>query len=138
MDAPELSQAGGHRARSQMIQLAGGREVTVLPVALDVYGRTVARVMLGTTDLSERMVLDGFAVATRRWCSDYVEAEEMARDTRQGLWGRDTINGIGDPAIHRRTRAYPADATPRPERAPRPSGKGRGVLLAFPFGGRRR
>jgi len=153
VDAPELSQAGGRRARAHMIRLAAGREVAVLPVARDVYGRTVARVMLGPTDLAERMVLDGFAIATRRWCRDYVEAEEMARDTRQGLWLRDTIGGIGDPAIHRREAqgdggpdgardggrdggrdgAGRADAAPVPERAAqdcaRAGGRRRGVVI---------
>lgn len=139
MDAPELSQAGGYKARSHMIRLAGGREVDVLPCAIDCYGRTVARVMVDRIDLSERMVLDGFAVAMRRWHQDYVEAEEMARDNRQGLWRRDPVNGIGDPALHRGTRDDRGTApSPPPGRTAKARPERNGVVIAVPFGKRRR
>lgn len=142
MDAPELSQTGGYKARSHMIRLAGGREVEVLPCAIDCYGRTVARVMLGQIDVSERMVLDGFAVAMRRWHQDYVEAEEMSRDNRQGLWRRDPVNGIGDPAVHRRVEKATAGGAaarivPEGDRQP-DRGPGRGTILAFRGAARRR
>ena len=85
-----------------MIGLAGGREVAVEPVAVDCYGRIVARVWLGETDLSERMVRDGFARGISDWCTDYSAAEFEARRQRRGLWA--TV-GIADPAAHRRWKA---------------------------------
>ena len=47
IDAPELTQRGGWKARGALIGLAGGHEVAVEPVDLDCYGRIVARVWLG-------------------------------------------------------------------------------------------
>ncbi len=102
IDAPELSQYGGYKARSHLIRLAGGRQVRVHPVDIDCYGRIVARVWCGDIDLSDRMVRDGYAVAMSRWNSDYDAAEFQARRQQFGLWRGDPVLGIGDPAAHRR------------------------------------
>ena len=105
MDAPELSQRGGYKARAHLIRLAGGREVSVAPVDVDCYGRIVARVRCGESDLSKRMVEDGFARAMTDWHLDYALAEWRARRKRRGLWVDDPKGGIGDPAAHRRAEA---------------------------------
>ena len=105
MDAPEMSQAGGSRAKSHLIRLAGGRQVTVQPVDVDCYGRIVARVSCDGVDLSERMVADGFARAMTAWHLDYAGTEFRARRERRGLWADDPAAGIGDPAAHRRAEA---------------------------------
>ncbi len=101
MDAPEMSQAGGARAKSHLIGLAGGRQVSVQPVDVDCYGRIVARVRCGDVDLSRQMVADGFARAMTDWHLDYAVAEWRARRARRGLWAGEA-GGIGDPAAHRR------------------------------------
>jgi endonuclease YncB( thermonuclease family) len=113
MDAPELSQRGGYKARAHLIRIAGGKTVRVVPMATDRYGRIVARVWLGETDLSARMVRDGFAVAMRRWHADYVEAESQARRDRAGLWADDPVQGISVPAAHRRRNPRRDAATRR-------------------------
>jgi endonuclease YncB( thermonuclease family) len=105
IDAPELTQHGGWKARSHMIGLAGGREVAVEPIDVDCYGRIVARIWLGKADLAERMVHDGFARGVSDWCADYSAAEFDARRNRRGLWA--TV-GIADPAAHRRWKAQTA------------------------------
>ena len=105
IDAPELSQRGGYKARAHLIRLAGGREVSVSPVDVDCYGRIVARVRCGETDLSRRMVEDGFARAMTAWHLDYTLSERRARRRRRGLWSDDPNGGIGDPAAHRRATA---------------------------------
>ena len=105
MDAPELAQGGGFKARSQLIGLAGGRQVSVQPVDVDCYGRIVARVRCEGVDLSERMVHDGFARAMTQWHLDYAIAEWRARRGRRGLWADDAKGGIGDPAAFRRAQA---------------------------------
>ena len=56
MDAPELDQYGGYKAKSHLIRLAGGRQVSVQPVDVDCYGRIVAVVRCGEVDLSRQMV----------------------------------------------------------------------------------
>jgi endonuclease YncB( thermonuclease family) len=105
MDAPELSQDGGLKAKSHLIRLAGGEDVRVEPHAVDCYDRIVARVWLGDTDLSEAMVRGGFAIANSRWHNDYDSAELDARRARRGLWADDPFDGIRDPAAHRRRMA---------------------------------
>ena len=114
MDAPEMSQTGGDRAKSRLIWLAGGRVVRIEPMDLDCYGRTVARVWLGEIDLSEKMVRDGFAIATSKWNKDYDSAELDARRRRRGLWTNRPDAGIDDPAAHRwKTRERPLPPSPR-------------------------
>ncbi len=110
MDAPELSQYGGKKARSHLIRLAGGRLVRVEPVVTDCYGRIVAKVWMEEIDLSDRIVRDGFAVATSTWNSDYNSAELEARRYRRGLWADNPDRGISDPAAHRRWKALEEDS----------------------------
>jgi endonuclease YncB( thermonuclease family) len=105
IDAPELTQRGGWKARSHLIGLAGGREVSVEPMDVDRYGRIVARVRLGGVDLSERMVRDGFARGVTDFCALYGEAELDARRRMRGLWSQ---SGIADPAAHRRAKTSAA------------------------------
>jgi len=105
IDAPELSQYGGYKARSHLIRLIGGKWVRVQPVDVDCYGRVVARVWYGDIDLSDRMVRDGYAVASSRWHSDYDAAERDARVKQCGLWCRDLPYRVRDPAAHRRWKA---------------------------------
>ena len=99
MDAPELDQDGGHKAKAWLIRLARKGDVKVEPLCFDCYGRIVAKVWHGDVDLSERMVLDGFAVAMSGWHRDYNAAELQARSEKRGLWASD---GIAEPADHRR------------------------------------
>ncbi len=123
MDAPEMDQRGGAKAKSNLIRLAGGSEVHVEPLTLDCYGRVVAKVWRGDLDLSERMVRDGYAVATSRWNRDYLPAEREARAERRGLWAFDPVDGIGDPSRHRASARSPRPGDPSehlpPGEAPR-------------------
>ena len=82
--------------------MAGGHEVSVEPVDVDCYGRIVARVRFGEIDISEQMVIDGYARAMGAWHPDYVAVEKRARLAQRGLWTGDPVTGIGDPAAHRR------------------------------------
>ena len=101
------------------------------PVDVDCYGRIVARVRLGGIDISEGMVIDGYARAMGAWHPAYVAAEKRARLAQRGLWTGNPVSGIGDPAAHRR-------ANPRRGRSVR--GARVGTLLrksartSLPFG----
>lgn len=117
MDAPEMEQPGGDLSRAHLMRLIDGRVVVAQPVAIDVYGRFVARVWLGGTDLSARMVLDGFAVAMRDWHPDYVFHERAARRERRGLWADDPVNGIGCPSTFRQAqKSRPSERRTPPAR----------------------
>lgn len=104
MDAPELSQFGGLKAKSHLIRLAGGRRVRVVPEGLDCYGRVLATVWLGEVDLGECMVRDGFARGESRFDQRYAAAEAEARQCGAGLWAGNPRGGIRDPARHRAWR----------------------------------
>jgi endonuclease YncB( thermonuclease family) len=95
IDAPEFDQtckrAGtnwqcGTEAAQKLAALVTGREVRCVSSGVDQYGRTLATCTVGLTDINRTMVATGFAVAFRRYSTDYVSAEESAKVNRRGLW----------------------------------------------------
>jgi len=58
---------------------------------IDRYGRTVSIVWLGNRNINREMVAEGWAWAYRQYldrphASEYIQAEELARSKRIGLW----------------------------------------------------
>ena len=114
IDAPELAQTPwGHQSRAYLLQrLPRGREVRVIPHAIDRYGRTVAEVI---SDLSINLVMveDGQAFVYRRYlqscdAKEYLEAEYRACRQRFGVW--QVPGGITRPWAfrrHHRGTAFP-------------------------------
>ena len=95
MDAPEMRQicfaagqpfACGVVARDQLKRILGGRELACTVLDVDRYGRKVARCFMGNTDIAERLISHGWALAYRRYSKAYVPAEDEARAARLGLW----------------------------------------------------
>lgn len=95
VDAPEFDQACkragtnwqcGTEAAQRLAALVTGREVRCVSSGEDQYGRTLATCTVGQVDVNRTMVASGFAVAFRRYSSDYVSAEESAKVNRRGLW----------------------------------------------------
>ena len=95
VDAPEFDQmcardgevwACGRAAGEQLSKLITGREVRCDARGMDTFGRVLAKCTVGGTDVNRAMVASGYAVAFRRYSSDYVSAEEAARNNRRGLW----------------------------------------------------
>ena len=95
IDAPEFDQtctrggvqwACGQEAADRLANLVTGKEVRCVPTGEDAYGRTVARCTVGTIDVNRVMVATGFAVAFRKYSTEYVSAEETARANRRGMW----------------------------------------------------
>ncbi len=95
IDAPEFDQACtlnggqwacGQAAATQLAKLVTGKELRCMPTGQDAYGRTVARCTAGSIDVNRAMVAAGYAVAFRRYSSDYVSEEESARSNRSGMW----------------------------------------------------
>ena len=62
------------------------RPVTCQERDRDRYGRIVAVCYVGDEDLNAWMVLQGLAVAYRRYSLDYVEQETDAQLARRGVW----------------------------------------------------
>lgn len=95
IDAPESAQtceAGGKVWRcGQQASLALADKIGRLPVRCetfqrDRYGRIIAVCRQGQTDLNRWMVRNGWAVAYRRYSTDYVAAEDEAKDAGSGVW----------------------------------------------------
>lgn len=96
IDAPESSQlcldAAGKRYRcGQMSAFALAdmirrSMVSCEPKGRDRYRRVIAVCFKGETNLNAWMVLQGWAVAFRKYGIDYISQEDDARLARRGIW----------------------------------------------------
>lgn len=95
IDAPESAQtceAAGKAWRcGQQASLALADRIGRLPVRCesngrDRYGRAIAVCRLGETDLNRWMVREGWALAYRRYSTDYVKEENEATQAGRGIW----------------------------------------------------
>lgn len=95
IDAPEFDQtctrggdvwACGKVANDHLSMLITGRDVRCSRLRTDVYGRVLAKCTVNGTDVNRAMVASGYAVAFRRYSTEYVSAEDTARNNRRGLW----------------------------------------------------
>jgi endonuclease YncB( thermonuclease family) len=99
IDAPESSQLCvrpngerwrcGQRGSFALSDRIGRDTVICQPRDLDCYGRVVAICFKGDEDLSRWMVLNGWAVAFRRYSLDYVADEDAARQRHINIWSGD-------------------------------------------------
>lgn len=88
IDAPERGQAFGSRAKKALSDAVFGKDVRVIEVDTDRYGRVVGRVYLRRRDVSLAMVNAGLAWHYTQFSDDegLAEAQRQARDKRLGLW----------------------------------------------------
>ena len=96
IDAPESAQtcldaAGrtygcGRVATNALAGMAGRSSVACHVRDVDRYERLIAVCHLGGVDLNAWMVLEGHALAYRRYARDYVAHEDTARARRLGIW----------------------------------------------------
>lgn len=95
IDAPELDQscqrAGsswncGSESAEHLSRLVTGREVRCDPISKDQYDRVLAKCFVSGTEINRTMVATGYAVAFRRYSTDYVNAEDSARAAKRGIW----------------------------------------------------
>lgn len=88
IDAPEICQAGGARARAVLRQRVLKQRVTVSGYARDMHARLVARVNLRDEDVGRYMVLQGQAWSYR-WRRDpgpYAAEQQQAAAARRGIF----------------------------------------------------
>lgn len=88
LDAPEICQPGGPAAREALVGQVLAQVVQVRVRAYDDYGRAVARVVLGGTDVGAELVREGHAWSSR-WrgrVTAYGEEEALARAQRRGVF----------------------------------------------------
>ncbi|MPY75469.1 MAG: thermonuclease family protein [Alphaproteobacteria bacterium] len=85
-DAHEKPYRCGQKAALALADKIGRRTVTCDPRDKDRYGRVVAVCWIGLTDLNGWLVLEGLAIAYRRYSQDYIAQEDAARQARRGIW----------------------------------------------------
>lgn len=91
IDAPERKQAFGQRARQHLAQLCFRQRATLRPLARDAYGRTVANVRCGRTDVAAAQVGAGMAWVYTPYASAHphlARLQQQARASRKGLWAQ--------------------------------------------------
>lgn len=90
IDAPEHDQAFGESAKRFLSRLVFRKSVTVDPRNVDRYGRMVARVHVGETDVNLALVQAGLAWWYVAYSHDagIRRAEALARLQRVGLWNQ--------------------------------------------------
>ena len=96
LDAPELGQPFGYRAKKAMSNLLFGKYVLVRPQTIDRYGRLVGLVYVEGADAGLQMLRQGIAWCYTRYLpqatadiqSSYRQAESEAREQRRGLWSK--------------------------------------------------
>lgn len=91
IDTPESGQAFGQKAKQFTSSLAFGKQVIVKAYDIDKYGRTVGVVKAGGKNVNEAIVSAGLAWQYRKYClesfcSNWLELEESARNSKTGLW----------------------------------------------------
>jgi endonuclease YncB( thermonuclease family) len=95
IDAPERDQPcrrnevaylRGVAAAGALSEWLDGEAVTCREQDRDRYGRVVAVCYVSGEDVNAAMVRDGWALAYRRYSTDYVNEEDEARAAGVGLW----------------------------------------------------
>ncbi len=109
IDAPETSQApyGNDARRALQGELAIGTEVSLRTKATDRYGRTVAEVLKGTTNINQALVQSGAAFVNWQYIEGcdletYLRFENEARLKSLGVWA--VPGGIQRPWDYRKNR----------------------------------
>ena len=100
IDAPEKAQTCranrliwhcGVEATKAMRYLTKGRTVDCVGNTKDQYGRLIATCFVGDLNLNAAMVDSGMALAYRYYSFEYVDQEDFARETKQGVWSGEFI-----------------------------------------------
>lgn len=91
IDAPERRQAYGYNARQQLVQLCLQQRARIDPLGTDTYGRTVANVRCGQTDVASAQVRSGLAWVAPSYASAHPHLpalQQQARAQKRGLWAQ--------------------------------------------------
>ena len=128
IDAPETSQILGIDARQALqAELPIGTEVLLRPKATDRYGRTVAEVLRGNTNINQALVAAGAAFVYWQYIEGcdretYSRLENEARLKSLGIWH--LPGGIQRPWDYRRGRKSGSGSNNPSSGAKRPSQSG--------------
>jgi len=129
IDAPELDQTCnqgqmqwmcGAESAQNLSELVTGRDVRCTPLGKDQYGRTLARCTVNGLDVNQIVVERGYAIAFRKYSTDYVAAENRAKAAGRGIWAGSFEEPSAVRAENRedRTTAEAGRMAPRPDAQP--------------------
>ncbi|UCU98000.1 thermonuclease family protein [Acidovorax radicis] len=91
IDAPESRQAFGQKSRQNLARLCFRQRAALQPLDTDSYGRTVANVRCGGTDVATAQVRAGLAWVYTPYASAHphlAPLQRQARSTGTGLWSQ--------------------------------------------------
>ena len=91
IDAPESRQAFGQKSRQHLARLCFKQRATLQPVDEDSYGRTVAHVRCGSTDVATAQVRAGLAWVYTPYAKQHPQLEPLqkrAQARNVGLWSQ--------------------------------------------------
>ena len=88
IDAPELKQPFSQYAKEALSSLVFGKAVSFERLKKDRYGRTMAVVFVGQTNVNLELVKQGFAWRYDAYSQDPVllDAQNSAKAAKRGLW----------------------------------------------------
>ena len=101
IDAPELKQEDGEEVKAWLSSLILNKSIKVEPVDTDRYGRLIAFIYLGNSEINERMVKEGLVWFYKEYANgrDYFETMKWAMGQKIGIWKK---LGILPPALFRK------------------------------------
>lgn len=85
-DASGVSYRCGQKAALALDEFIGISPVQCRERDKDRYGRTVADCSVRGEDIEMWLVRSGHAMAYRKYSSDYIAAEQEARNAKRGIW----------------------------------------------------
>ena len=91
VDSPEVGQTFGAEAKAHLEAIIAGRRIAVESKTDDRYGRIVAVLYAGETNVNEEMIRRGAAWVYDTYCTESVckywrDIEDQARYAKKGLW----------------------------------------------------
>lgn len=89
IDAPELKQAFGQRARKSLKAMVGNSDFSLRVLNKDRFGRLVAEVFARDRNVNKTLVEQGlahFQSSYKNGCEGYGEAEHQAQMRHLGMW----------------------------------------------------
>ena len=93
IDAPELKQAFGQRARKSLKAMVGNSDFSLRVLTKDRFGRLVAEVFARDLNVNKALIEQGFAhfySSYKNGCEGYAEAERQAQMRHLGMWHNGT------------------------------------------------
>jgi endonuclease YncB( thermonuclease family) len=99
VDAPELKQEFGEKARKSLAKMVEGKIATIEYDKIDKYGRFVCKVFVNGNDINREQLKRGMAWHFKKYQDEQIPedkinyaAEELAaKDRKIGLWNQKTI-----------------------------------------------